>query len=63
MEKWKTRYKCFEYDVMSFKLTNAPTIFLHLMNNISHEFLDKFVVKYLNNIWFISKILKNPKNM
>ena len=57
--EWKsifcTRYGHFEYNVMPFGLTNVPAIFQHLMNNIFREFLDIFVVCYLDNIFIYSK--------
>jgi hypothetical protein len=58
-DKWKmvfqTRYGHFEYNVMPFGLTNAPAIFQHLMNDIFREFLDNFVVCYLDDILVFSK--------
>jgi hypothetical protein len=52
---FRTRYGHFEYVVMPFGLTNAPAIFMTLMNNVFYEFLDKFVVIYLNDILVYSK--------
>ena len=43
---------------MPFGLTNAPTIFQHLINNIFQEFLDNFVVCYLDGILIYSKDIK-----
>jgi len=40
----------FEYNVMPFGLTYMPTIFQHLMNDVFCEFLDKFVICYLDDI-------------
>ena len=61
-DEWKTafwtRYGHFEYLVMPFGLTNALAIFQHLMNDIFREFLNNFVVCYLNNILIYSKDIK-----
>jgi nicotinamide riboside transporter PnuC len=35
---------------MSFGLTNALTYFLYLMNKVFMEYLDKFVVVFINDI-------------
>ena len=43
-------YGIYEYTIMSFGLNNAPPTFLRLMNSIFMEYLDKFVVVYLDDI-------------
>jgi hypothetical protein len=45
-----TRYGLYEYTAMSFGLTNAPTYFMYLMNKVFMEYLDKFVVVFIDDI-------------
>jgi hypothetical protein len=40
---------------MSFGLTNAPTYFMHLMNKVFMEYLDKFGVVFIDNILVYSR--------
>jgi hypothetical protein len=40
---------------MSFGLTNAPTYFMYLMNNVFMEYLDKFVVVFIDDILVYSR--------
>jgi hypothetical protein len=51
-----TRYGLYEYIVMSFSLTNAPAYFMYLMNKAFIEFLDKFVVVFIDDILVLSNI-------
>jgi hypothetical protein len=41
--------------VMSFGLTNAPAYFMSLMNKVFMEYLDKFVVVFIDDILVFSK--------
>ncbi|KAK1692999.1 hypothetical protein QYE76_009696 [Lolium multiflorum] len=50
-----TRYRLYEYNVMSFGLTNAPAYFMNLMNKIFMNFLDKFVVGFIDDFLIYSK--------
>jgi hypothetical protein len=52
---FRTRHGLYEYTVMSFGLMNAPTYFMYLMNKVFMEYLDKFVVVFINDILIYSK--------
>jgi hypothetical protein len=50
-----TRYGLYEYTVMSFGLTNASAYFMYLMNKVFMEYLDKFMVVFIDDILIFSR--------
>ncbi|GBG66515.1 hypothetical protein CBR_g63097 [Chara braunii] len=55
---FRTRYSLYEFVVMPFGLCNAPGTFQHAMNRIFHDYLDKFVILYLDDILTFSKTVE-----
>jgi hypothetical protein len=45
-----TKYGLYEFMVMSFGLTNAIAYFMYLMNSVFMDYLDKFVVAFIDDI-------------
>ncbi|KAL4032587.1 hypothetical protein IC575_005666 [Cucumis melo] len=52
---FRSRYGHYEFIVMSFGLTNALTVFMDLMNRVFREFLDTFVIMFIDDILIYSK--------
>jgi DNA replication protein DnaC len=50
-----TWYGLYEYTGMSFGLTNALAYFMYLMNKVFIEYLDKFMVVFIDDILIFSK--------
>ena len=51
----QTPFGHYQFKVLSFGLTNAPTTFQGVMNRVFHKFIGKFFLVYLDDILFFSK--------
>ena len=58
---FRTRYGNYEFVVLPFQLTNALATFMSFMNNIFHQYLDKFVLIFIDDILIYFRTVEEHK--
>jgi hypothetical protein len=55
---FKMRFGHYEFTILPFGLTNAPGVFMSLMNGVFREYLDKFVQVFIDDILIYSRMME-----
>ena len=55
----KTRWRLYEFLVVPFGVSNAPAQFMNLMNDVLADYLDDFIVVFLDDILIYSKTIED----
>ncbi|GKA82316.1 putative reverse transcriptase domain-containing protein [Tanacetum coccineum] len=60
--RFRTRYDHYEFQVMPFRLTYAPVVFMDRMNRVCKPYLEKFVIVFIDDILIYSKSKKEHED-
>jgi hypothetical protein len=56
---FKTRFGHYEFIFLLFGLTNAPGVFISLMNVVFHEYLERFIQVFMDDILIYSQMMED----
>ena len=60
---FNSRYRHFEFAIISFGLTNVPAAFIDLRHRVFKSYLDQFVVVFIDDILVYSKSREDQRHL